>query len=235
MVSKLQKYFNDLINLQRKLYSFKVSNVTGDDFMALADLRDAYITWLCSLKEEEDFNRYGSIFASNNTISDFGNNGGVVTIDRYLKVKEILEKEMNLRVEFFTRLETTPQNNSSSKNENKKVFHISYNINIGRFIFNDNDSDVVDLEGKQKDTADCLVGAGKEVKISWDEIHDSFKDLVADQDTPNATELDARKRSVRTAVTEINKHTEKYLKENKNLIDAKDNQYWLQYEVDKGR
>jgi len=116
--------------------------------------------------------------------------------------------------------------------EKTTTVHISYNINIGKFIFNG--IATVELEGKQKDTADYLVNAGKEVKVCWDEIHDTFKDLVTDQDKPNVTEGDAQKRSVRTAVNEINKHTQKYL-QNGALIDAKNNYYWLQYEVDKGR
>ena len=108
---------------------------------------------------------------------------------------------------------------------------ISYNISIGQFIFNKKYKVVV--EGKQKDTADILVDVGKDKKVSWDEIYEKFKDLTDGHDLPNTTELDIHKRSVRTAVTEINNHTKKYLDEDKKLIDAKNNEYWLQYNVDK--
>ena len=106
---------------------------------------------------------------------------------------------------------------------------IFYNENLGQFIFND--INVIDLEGKQKDTADCLVAHGKDKKVCWDEIHENFKDLTTDIDLPTPPELDARKRSVRTAVTEINNRARLYLK-TKDLVNFKDNWYWLQYYVD---
>ncbi|MDO8451301.1 MAG: hypothetical protein Q7S76_00345 [bacterium] len=108
-----------------------------------------------------------------------------------------------------------------------KGAHISYNKNIGKFTFNDTD-DVL-LEGKQKDVADLLAENGMEVRVSWDDINDRFKDDLGD--VPN----DTIKRSVRTAVTEINRRAAPYLLPGKDLIAAKDNEYWLQYEVDKGR
>ena len=108
---------------------------------------------------------------------------------------------------------------------------IQYNVNLGQFIFNDDG--VVELEGKQKDTADCLVG--KDTKVSWDEIYETFNDSVTDQDEARGVELDSRKRAVRTAVTGINARTAPYIQSNKELIGAKGNEYWLQYVVDKGR
>ena len=85
---------------------------------------------------------------------------------------------------------------------------ITYNINIGRFTFNN--KDIVVVEGKQKDVSDYLINAGENIKASWDEIHETFKDF-AEEDTTNQTKIEANKRSIRTAVNEINKHTEKYL------------------------
>ncbi len=140
---------------------------------------------------------------------------------------EDIKKLKDIKNKLSQKTEPAEKSNINKKTE----VHISYNINIGKFIFNNKGS--VELEGKQKDTAECLVNAGKDVKISWDEIHDKFKDLVDDQDIPNTVELDTRKRSVRTAVKEINTHTKEYLEPNKDLIDAKNNEYWLQYEVDK--
>lgn len=109
---------------------------------------------------------------------------------------------------------------------------ITYNMNIGCFTINKKDKVVV--EGKQKDVSDYLVNVGKNIKASWDEIYETFKDYV-DEDSVNKAMTEAHKRSIRTAVNEINKHTEKYLEPDKDLIDYKDNEYWLQYEVDKGR
>lgn len=112
---------------------------------------------------------------------------------------------------------------------------ISYNEKLGQITFN---GVVVELEGKQKDTFDQLVHGGKDEIISWDQIYDEFKDSVTDGDIPNKDEEDRRKRSVRGAVSEINKQAEKHLKSNgvsQDLIGVKNNQYWLQHEVDKGR
>ena len=114
----------------------------------------------------------------------------------------------------------------------KPKLKIQYNASLGQFTFND--SGVVTLEGKQKDAADCLVGKD-DAKVSWDEIFETFNDSVTDQDQVRGAELDSRKRAVRTAITGINSHTSPYTQSNKQLIGAKDNEYWLQYEVDKGR
>ena len=111
--------------------------------------------------------------------------------------------------------------------EHKKELHISYNANLGKFTFNDTDS--IKLEGNQKDVADCLVEKGKEVPVSWDELFERIGDNIG----PSHGDADIR--TVRTAVTEINKHAAKYLPQGKNFVDAKNNEYWLQYEVGKGR
>ncbi len=133
-----------------------------------------------------------------------------------------------------TELENKKLNNKGEKGGNisEEKLHISYNTNLGQLILNEDG--LVELEGKQKDVAECLVKHGKDVKVSWDEIYEQFKDSVEDEDIPNRVETDKRKRSVRTAITEINNHTKEYLG-NKELIGAKDNEYWLQHEVDKGR
>lgn len=115
----------------------------------------------------------------------------------------------------------------------KPKLKIEYNVNLGQFMFDD--SVPIKLEGKQKDAADCLVASGKDKKVSWDEIYDSFKDATTDLDLPNPAELDAQRRSVRTAVKGINDHAKPYLQQKQDFIGAKDNEYWLQYEVDKGR
>lgn len=122
--------------------------------------------------------------------------------------------------------------NLSHKKPIKPELKIKHNINLGQLIFND---DVVPFEGKQKDTLSCLVSKGKDVLVSWDEIYELFNDLVTDRDIPNSVEIDSHKRSVRTAITEINSKTNKYFQPNNELIGAKNNEYWLQYEVDKGR
>ena len=52
-------------------------------------------------------------------------------------------------------------------------------MNLGQFVIND--SNIVNLEGKQRDAASCLVDHGKDDKICWDEIYELFKSSEADQ------------------------------------------------------
>ncbi len=114
-----------------------------------------------------------------------------------------------------------------NKEDIKNIINITYNINIGKFTFNAKNSVV--LEGKQKDISDCLVDAGINKKISWDIINDKMADLS--EDLLSNSDLLKIKRSINGSVVEINKKTEKYLEHEKMLIDYKDNEYWLQYEV----
>lgn len=106
---------------------------------------------------------------------------------------------------------------------------ITYNINIGLFIFNGKDK--IEVSGKQKDTADCLINAGKNIKVSWDDINEKITSRIGEVLNENETKL--AKKSVIGAVSEINKKTEKYLEPDKLLIDFKESEYWLQYEVGK--
>jgi hypothetical protein len=110
---------------------------------------------------------------------------------------------------------------------------ITYNINIGQFKFS---TGTVTVEGNQKDAVDCLVEEGVDKKVSWDVIFEAFKNDMDGVAMPADRKKRARqKRSVSTAVTEVNKKTNKYLDPNKDLIARKDNEYWLEYVVDKGR
>ena len=143
-----------------------------------------------------------------------------------------------LFIDFYNKQNTIPQRNETnpeggnSDYDKETLLKIQYKVNLGQLIFN-NDN-VVQLKGKQRDTAECLVESGQDIPVSWDEIFEKFNDSISDQDIPNKFEGDVQKRSVRTAVTEINNHAKLYLKD-KDLIGSKDNEYWLQYEVDKGR
>jgi hypothetical protein len=104
---------------------------------------------------------------------------------------------------------------------------IGYNTNLGQFIFDGKDT--VEFEGKQKDVTDCLMEAGREVKVSWDAINEKMEGV--DSLDLNKHEIILTKKSVHGAVIEINEKTERYLEKNKPLIGFKDNEYWLQYEV----
>ena len=55
--------------------------------------------------------------------------------------------------------------------------------------------------------------------------------LFLSKKTLKQFEIILAKKSVNGAVTEINTKTEKYLEPHKSLVNFKDNQYWLQYDV----
>lgn len=174
----------------------------------------------------ELFNTYGQI-------KELVEEARAVLQDPIPEIEEVINKGKDLISELnITRYQEKSLEVAKPKEENNKIV-ISYKIGLGQLIFND--FPPVTLEGKQKDTADCLVNAGKDKKVSWDEIYEIFKDVTTDQDLPNPTELDAQKRSVRTAVNGINNHAKNYLQQKQDFIGAKGNEYWLQYEVDKGR
>lgn len=109
----------------------------------------------------------------------------------------------------------------------KKEVNITYSKGVGKLTFGDTGSVV--FEGYQKDLLDCLIDKGKEVKKSWDEVCEAFGDEF--------DSADAAKRAVRNAMREINRNTAKHLPSGEKLIDAKANEYWLQYKVkvDKGK
>ena len=110
----------------------------------------------------------------------------------------------------------------------EKEITISYNIKIGRFIFNSKDT--VEVAGKQKDVSDYLFEAGKDKKVSWDEINEKIND-ISNENPQDQKAITLIKKSINGAVTEINKKTEKYLEPQKQLIDFKDNEYWFQYKI----
>ena len=147
--------------------------------------------------------------------------------------EETIRQVTAMEIGINSKLEALSFLRKSLNFETQKEIHIAYNISIGKFIFNN--KNFILLEGKQKDVADCLVKQGENIKVSWDEIYDTFKDLLTQKDDSDGLGIDICKRSVRTAVKEINRHTIKYLLPNRQLIDAKNNEYWLQYQVDKGR
>jgi len=108
--------------------------------------------------------------------------------------------------------------------------NIVYHMSIGQFVFNE--KDIIVVEGKQKDVSDYLTKAGKNIKTSWDEMYEKMQDIVESKSKNlNKEEIKLAKKSINGAVKEINKKTEKYLEEDKQLIDFKNNEYWLQYKV----
>jgi len=109
MASKIQTYFVYLINLQRQNNALEEISVESKDLMDLADLRDKYIKWLLDIRKEKEFEKLGSLHADDSIISDHMKNGSVGNTDRYFYVKELLQKEIALRVEFFSRLELVPK------------------------------------------------------------------------------------------------------------------------------
>lgn len=120
-----------------------------------------------------------------------------------------------------------------SKNtaQKKKKINIAYHDLIGQFVFNGENT--VEVNGKQKDISDYLVMAGKNKKISWDEIYEKMLDTTKAIDGLNRLEINLAKKSINGVVTEINKKTERYLEQGISLINLKENEYWLQYEVGK--
>ena len=113
----------------------------------------------------------------------------------------------------------------------KKEISITYNINMGQFIFNGKNT--VEVEGKQKDASDCLVKAGENKKVSWEEMHERMDDIsgIIYGELLNLVQQTKVKRGVNGVVSEINFKTKEYLEPEKPLINFKENEYWLQYKV----
>jgi len=106
---------------------------------------------------------------------------------------------------------------------------IHYNTKIGVFTFNG--KKIKPFEGIQRVVSTSLVIAGCDTKVSWDEINE--KNLGAGEaisGDPGTNERTLIKKRINGAVSEINKKTEKYLKDEL-LIGLKDNEYWLQHDV----
>jgi hypothetical protein len=111
----------------------------------------------------------------------------------------------------------------------KLKLKIKYNLNLGQLVFNG--KNMIEIEGIQKCVVDCLVEAEKGKVVSWDEINEK-KEGVNYSGELTTHEMNLLKKSINGAVSEINKKTDKYLEEGKSLIGLKDNEYWLQYEID---
>jgi len=116
-----------------------------------------------------------------------------------------------------------------NKENGQRGISITYNINIGKFIFNG--KDVCNVSGNQKSVSDCLVEAGENKNVSWDILNEKITGFVGE--VLNNHEMALAKKTVHSAVTEINKKTEKYLEPEKLLIDFKESEYWLQYPIHK--
>lgn len=154
MASKLQQYFVDIVNLQRKVDFLKESLINDSDFIALANLRDNYIKWLYLIREGKGLEKFVSLFSSNFVITDHMKNGGIGTSDRYFLVKDLLKKEIDSRVEIFTRIETmsSASINKIPKSENKFPIKLPAGTTWGNFIikFLDNENVLINVIGKKE-------------------------------------------------------------------------------------
>lgn len=110
----------------------------------------------------------------------------------------------------------------------KPKLKIEYTLNLGQLVFNGKST--VEISGIQKDVMDCLIEAEGNGKVSWDAIYEEIQGTTYIELNKHETIL--AKKSINGAVSEINKKTERYLEEGKLLIEFKDNEYWLQYEID---
>jgi len=130
VVDKSQTYFVELINLKKRADFLEDFPIKEEDIYILVDLRDDYIKWFGNIKEEKEFSKFGSLRTSDFVITDHMKNGGISTSDRYHEVKKLLEKEMDLRIEFFSRIETTKEKTKSpQKIHNDLIF--SFNLSTG--------------------------------------------------------------------------------------------------------
>lgn len=127
-----------------------------------------------------------------------------------------------------TKIENIISELEDKKTEPKKV---KYNTDLGQFVFND--GKIIQLEGKQKDVAECLALAGKNKKVSWDVIHGKIEGLPEASDALSKKERISTKKSIRGAVSEINGKIEKHFGSKISFINFKKNEYWLTYDVEK--
>jgi hypothetical protein len=111
----------------------------------------------------------------------------------------------------------------------KPKLKIEYNEKIGQLVFNGKYT--IEIEGVQKHVLDCLMKAEEDDKVSWDEIQETIEGATYTGDL-NSYETNLAKKSINGAVSEINKKAERYLEEGKVFIGLKNNEYWLQYEID---
>lgn len=152
MASKLQQYFVSLINLQRQIDALSETHIESKDLMDLADLRGKYILWLGDIREEKEFEKFGSLHANDSAVSDLMNNGGVGTIDRYFDIKKLLQKEIILRLDFLSKLEITPIKNLL-KEDNKSSITIPAGTMWENFIikFIDDQKVLIEVVGKKEE------------------------------------------------------------------------------------
>ena len=159
MASKLQKYFVELINLRKEVNALKETSINGDDLMFLAGLRDKYIKWFYVVIKEKKLNKFASVYAFDLSISDLIKNGGVGSVARYFEVKDLLQKEINSCVEFFSRIETMPitikvpvlSTNNTHKKESKFPIKLPAGTTWENFTikFMDDENVLIYVVGKQ--------------------------------------------------------------------------------------
>jgi len=142
------------------------------------------------------------------------NNSNDIYFKKILQIVHLSQESINAIAKAMRGAET----------EQKKI-EIIYKMGIGQLIINGN---TIAVSGKQKDALDCLIENGDSLRTSWDEIFEKFGDQ-------NDYTNDVKKRSVRTAIKSINEKTKQFLKTGMDFIGAKENEYWFQYEVTKGR
>jgi hypothetical protein len=139
-------------------------------------------------------------------------------------INETLNKIKNLIV-----------NIKGDKEESKNPLKIFFYTDLGKLVFNDND--IIFLEGKQKDLANCLVNEGKHVRVGLGDIYDYMKITNEDFQTfkKGSQQFKAYSDVVRQSANEINRKAERYITLKGKLIDYKNNEYWLECQIDKDR
>jgi len=114
-----------------------------------------------------------------------------------------------------------------TQNEMKRMIIIKYKINLGQLSLNE---DTIEFEGIQKDILDILIKTGKEVKVSWDKINEEIEKIEIEiLDKQQRAEA---KKKINGAVSQINKKIVRYFGKDQNLIEFKDNEYWLYCDVE---
>jgi len=235
-VSESLKFTNGVFSIEKLLQmtDIKIISIIEKFMHPLSHMGDIEKT-KAFVKQVENILWYDNLIIENDE------NRGYVIIDKdfrdifnELKLERIIEKNPYREEDVIPTKEERMVILERKKleelrlNKNNQI-NISYNINIGRFVFNG--KEIVNVMGKQKNVSDCLVEAGENIKVSWDAINEKITGNI--NEIFNDYEKLSIKKMVHGAVTQINKKTEKYLKLEKPLIYFNENEYCFQYPIDK--
>lgn len=100
MASKQLTHVVKLNNLKDRIRA-----IYGADISLLGNIRDEYIDWFIELQNKKVLAKYGFL-TTDLVILDQQNNGGIINSNRFYEVKDLLEKEIDMRLDFVNTRES---------------------------------------------------------------------------------------------------------------------------------